>query len=137
MDTYAMNGRIIVFVAALAAVSIARVNAANDELVIPMHALNGSGEDGTATLTQVADGVKVVIALQHFPDEAQPTHIHLGTCSAINKAPEYALRLTFAGRSDSTVRGVTLKDLQKQPYAINVHKSITDLSTYVSCGNIR
>lgn len=133
-----MNRRYLYAAAVLAALSVARVDAANVQtLTIPMHALNGSGEEGTATLTQVADGVRVVIVLRHFPDEAQPTHIHLGTCGAINKAPEYGLQLTADGHSESTVRGVTLDDLRKQPYAINIHKSITDLGTYVSCGDIR
>jgi Cu/Zn superoxide dismutase len=122
---------------ALAAISFTGVAAQPAPVTIQMHALNGSGEDGTATLTQVADGVRVVVDLRHAPDDAQPTHIHLGTCGNINKAPEYGLNLTMDGHAESTVRGVTLDDLKKQPYAINVHKSASDLGTYVSCGDIR
>ena len=106
-------------------------------LTVPMKALNGSGEDGSATLTQTAEGVRVVVQLNHPSDDAQPTHIHIGTCGAINKAPEYGLALTADGHSDSVVKGVQLSDLLKGKYAINVHKSASDLGTYVSCGDIK
>lgn len=106
-------------------------------LTIPMHALNGSHEDGTAILTQTAQGVRVVVSLANAPSIAQPTHIHIGTCSNIVKAPEYALVDTQNGHGDSVVRGVKLSDLVKGSYAINVHKSGFDLGTYASCGDIK
>jgi hypothetical protein len=43
---------------------------------------------------------------------------------------------TVNGVGLATVKGVQLADLLKGTYAINVHKSTTDLATYVSCGNI-
>ena len=109
---------------------------APESLKIEMNALNNSGENGTAVLTQTNDGVRVVVELANAPASAQPTHIHLGTCGNINKAPEYALVPTMDGRGTSVVAGVKLSDLLKGHYAINVHKSPTDLATYVSCGNI-
>jgi hypothetical protein len=102
-----------------------------------MQSLNGSGEDGTATVMQASGGIFVTVALANGTSVAQPTHIHIGTCGAINKAPEYALRDTVDGKGESSVAGVSLGDLLKGHYAINVHKSGTDLGTYVSCGNIR
>lgn len=107
-------------------------------LTVKMQALNDSGENGTAVITQEDDGgIKVVVSLTGAPaDVPQPTHIHIGTCGNINKAPEYALQNTVAGKGTSTVPGVTLAELLKGKYAINVHKSGTDLGTYVSCGNI-
>jgi hypothetical protein len=110
---------------------------ASQSLTIKMVAENHSGENGTATLTQVADGVRVSVLLAHAPAGiAQPTHIHIGTCSNINKAPEYGLASTVDGKGDSTVRGVTLQQLLDGHYAVNVHKSGTELGTYASCGNI-
>ena len=106
-------------------------------VIVAMKALNGSGEDGSASLTQMADGVRVIVQLNHPSDDAQPTHIHIGTCGAINKAPEYGLAFTVDGHSDSVVKGVQLSDLMKGKYAINVHKSASDLGTYVSCGDIK
>ncbi len=118
------------------AVSVSALAAAPSTLTIPMKALNGSGENGTATLTQEPDGVKVVVALKNGSKAAQPTHIHVGTCGNINKAPEYPLNNTMGGKGMSIVKGVKLADLLKGKYAINVHKSTSDLGTYVSCGNI-
>lgn len=106
-------------------------------ITIKMVAQNDSGENGTAVLTQVADGTRVEVKLDGAPkDVAQPTHIHVGNCGHINKAPEYPLTSTTNGAGVSTVKGVQLADLLKGTYAINVHKSGTDIGTYVSCGNI-
>lgn len=106
-------------------------------LTVKMVAQNDSGENGTATLTQVADGVRVAVKLDGAPkDVPQPTHIHVGNCGHINKAPKYPLANTVNGDGVATVKGVTLADLLKGTYAINVHKSGTEIATYVSCGNI-
>jgi Cu/Zn superoxide dismutase len=123
---------------ALVAGSIAGpATAATATLVVPMKALNDSGENGIATLTQEASGVKVVIALKNGTDVMQPAHIHIGTCGNINKAPEFALVSLGKGESTSTVAGVTIDQLLAGHYAINVHKSADDLGTYVSCGDIK
>lgn len=124
-------------VVALAGVTLAAAHAATTAVTVDMKALNGSGETGTATLTQESDGVKVVVSLKNAPADAQPTHIHIGTCGNISKAPEYALVSLQNGSSTSVVKGVSLADLLKGHYAINVHKSASDLGTYVSCGDIK
>jgi hypothetical protein len=120
----------------LAAFAVPAASQEPQTITIPMKALNGSGEDGMATITQGSGGIDVVVSLQNGTQIAQPTHIHIGSCGAINKAPEYALRDTVDGKGDSLVAGVNLSDLFKGHYAINVHKSANDLGTYVSCGNI-
>jgi hypothetical protein len=112
--------------------------AATSTITIPMTALNASGETGSATLTQQPDGVQVVVTLTGAPaGVAQPTHIHIGTCGNINAAPEYPLQSTTDGKSSTVVKGVTIDQLLKGSYAINVHKSTSDLATYVACGNIK
>jgi FtsP/CotA-like multicopper oxidase with cupredoxin domain len=105
-------------------------------ITIQMKALNGSNENGTAQLTTVPGGTQVVIKLQNGTSTPQPTHIHIGTCAKINAAPEYPLSNTVNGEGTSVVKGVSIADLLKQNYAINVHKSADDLGTYVSCGTI-
>jgi hypothetical protein len=124
--------------AALAGVLAATASAQPpSSITIKMVAQNDSGENGTAVLTQVSDGTRVEVKLDGAPtDTPQPTHIHVGNCGHINKAPEYPLTSTVNGVSVSTVKGVALADLLKGTYAINVHKSATDLGTYVACGNI-
>ena len=112
--------------------------AAPNSITVKMTALNGSGETGTAVLTQSGSGVDVVVHLTGQPaGVAQPTHIHVGTCGKINAAPEYPLSNTVDGKGVSKVPDITLASLLKTNYAINVHKSGTELGTYVACGNIK
>jgi hypothetical protein len=132
------NLRFALLGAALASVVAATaLAAAPTTITIKMVAQNDSGENGTATLTDTTDGTRVEVKLDGAPkDVAQPTHIHVGNCGHINKAPEYPLEPTTNGDGVSTVKGVHLADLLKGTYAINVHKSSTEIATYVACGNI-
>src|SRR5438093_843340 len=108
------------------------------ETKIPLTALNGSGESGTATLTKVGDKTRVVIELRNSSDsaiaQAQPAHIHKGSCAKLDPTPAYALADVQAGKSTTTVP-VSIADLENGAYAINVHKSAAQLKTYVACGN--
>jgi hypothetical protein len=132
-----------VLVAALGTLAVAQqqmqntMPAASGAVVVQMNAQNGSGETGTATLTQQAGGVQVAIAITGAPSGvAQPVHIHEGTCAKLNPAPKYPLTNLMDGKSTTVVKGVTIKDLEASPFAINVHKSTSDLKTYVACGDI-
>lgn len=95
---------------------------------------SGSGESGTATLTADGDKTRVEVQLDGAPAAAQPAHIHEGTCQKLNPKPEYPLDDVTNGSSTTEVN-VSLDDLKSEAYAINVHKSATDLTTYVACGN--
>jgi hypothetical protein len=132
-----MTKHLTFFLGAISLLTMPAVAQTPNTLTIPMHALNGSGENGEAILVQGTDGVHVTVALAHGSTLAQPTHIHIGTCGAINKAPEYGLSDTIEGKGDSVVRGVKIADLLAGHFAINVHKSGVDLGTYSSCGDIR
>jgi hypothetical protein len=96
---------------------------------------NFSGEAGTATLTAAAGKTRVVIVLPSFAANAQPAHIHKGTCASLNSTPAYPLENIVQGRS-TTVVDVPLKTLLKGKYAINVHRSAKKLKVYVACGDI-
>lgn len=108
---------------------------AKPPLTIPLAAQNSSGESGTATLTQTGAGLKVVVSLDHATG-SQPTHIHEGTCAKLNPAPKWPLENTVNGKGTTTLAGVTIAQLLAGKYAINVHKSATDLKDYVACGAI-
>ncbi len=110
---------------------------ADKSITIAMKALNGSGEDGSATLTQTGKDIKIVITLKNGPAFDQPTHIHAGTCVSINPSPEFPLASTNGGKSTYVLHNETLDFLTSHPYAINIHKSTSDLATYASCGNIK
>ncbi|MHB8145656.1 MAG: hypothetical protein ACYDGM_00140 [Vulcanimicrobiaceae bacterium] len=129
--------RTLMIAAAAAAFLGASAGAAPTSVTIPLKAQNGSGENGTAVISQVPTGIKVVVALTGAPEAAQPTHIHVGTCAHLNKVPKYPLHNTIDGKSTTLVKGVTLAQLLAGHYAVNVHKSTTDLAHYVSCGNIK
>lgn len=105
-------------------------------VTVTMAPQNNSNESGTATLTQVGKDVQVVIDLSNAPAEAQPAHIHPGTCTNLAPAPKYPLVNVVNGKSTTTLKNVTLSELTSGQFAVNVHKSANDLATYVSCGDI-
>ena len=108
------------------------------QITIPMKALNGSGESGKAVLKDTKAGLWVMISLSAISEIAkgpQPAHIHMGTCAKLDPKPQYPLTNVVAGKSTTTVPGVTLAMLLKSSHAINVHDA-KDLKKYVSCGNI-
>lgn len=105
-------------------------------MTVTMKAMNGSGMDGTATLTDLGSGkTKVMLDLKNGPAGPQPAHVHEGTCATLNPAPKYPLTNVVNGRSETTL-DVGMSDLMKGSMAINVHKSPQDIPTYVSCGDI-
>lgn len=128
---------LLTIIAALLAASTAAFAAAPTTVTVTMNALNKSGETGTATLTQLSNGVKVEIDIKGAPAAAQPTHIHPGTCTKLNPAPEAPLSPLTNGKSVTVLSGKQLSDFAGGKYAINVHKSADDLATSVSCGVIK
>jgi len=120
---------------ALSAAYLAPASAATSTLTVKMSAQNGSGENGTATLTQTGSDVKVVIAIPNGPAGPQPAHIHDGTCAGI-QGVVYPLTSIASGNSTTTVKGVTIDQLLAGKYAINVHESTSNLGKYVACGEI-
>jgi hypothetical protein len=111
-------------------------SAAHPNVTLKMHAQNGSGEWGTATLTDLGGRTRVVIALQHENTTgSQPAHIHLGPCAHLNPAPKYLLKNVILGHSN-TIVDVPIDTLLKGHMAVNVHESAKNLGRYVSCGDI-
>ncbi len=109
---------------------------AQSPMTVTMKAMNGSGMDGTATLTDMGGGkTRVMLDLKNGPAGPQPAHIHEGTCANLNPAPKHSLTNVVNGRSE-TMLNVSMSDLMMGNMAINVHKSAQDISTYVSCGDI-
>lgn len=111
-------------------------SAAHPDVTIKMHAQNGSGEWGTATLTDLGGQTRVVIALQHENTTGnQPAHIHMGPCAKLNPAPKYLLKNVILGHSNTTI-DVPIAKLLGAHMAVNVHESAKNLGRYVSCGDI-
>lgn len=129
--------RLSLLLATLVFVTLSQLSAAaaTSSLTITLSEQNGSGENGTALLTQMGADVKVAIALKGAPATAQPAHIHDGTCADL-KGVAYALSNVVDGKSTTTVKGVTIDKLLAGKYAINVHESAANLGKYVACGGI-
>lgn len=131
--------RILLAAAAVAAMTTTAFAAGGEttSVKVTMNAQNGSKESGTATLQQKGKNVVVMLDLNNAPKNAQPAHIHMGTCSKLNPAPKYPLSNVQNGKSTTTIKNLDLDELIEGKFAINVHKSTNDLKTYVSCGDIK
>lgn len=126
---------------ALAAVSIAAIACAAagaypSSLKLRLYAQNRPGKTGTATLEQVPGGVKIVIKMPGGQNGTQPAHIHTGTCAKLNPVPTYALSSIVHGSSTTTISGISLGDLLKGAYVIDIHESSADTKRYVACAPI-
>lgn len=110
-------------------------SAGGNSVTVDLAELNGSGENGTATLTAEGQQTRVVLELSNPASDSQPAHIHKGTCANLDPAPAFGLPNVESGMSEATV-AVTLDALESGEYAINVHKSNDEADVYVACGDI-
>jgi Cu/Zn superoxide dismutase len=98
---------------------------------------NNSGVTGTATIADIGGGkLKIDITATGAGTGPQPAHIHEGTCSQLNPAPQFSLTDVRNGSSSTTVDG-SLQSLLATPHAIHMHKSPDELAVYVACADIR
>jgi hypothetical protein len=98
---------------------------------------NKSGETGAVTMTQDGANVVVAVTTTGAPEAtAQPIHIHKGTCATLDPKPLYPLTTLQGGTSTTTLKDMTLAQLQTGDYAINIHHSTSDVPTYYACGDI-
>jgi CHRD domain len=125
----------LVALALVSLVQLKPVSAAMTSVTIPLSAQNGSGESGTAKISDVDGGVTVVISLKG-PATAQPAHIHDGSCPNPGGVV-FPLNDVVGGSSTTPVKGTSVAALMQKPYSINVHESAANLGKYVACGNIK
>jgi|SRR5580700_6013883 hypothetical protein len=125
------------FVAAtLGAIACTTAGADPSTLSLKLYAQNRPGETGTATFEQIPSGVTIVVSLAGGQNGTQPVHIHAGTCANLNPVPKYTLTDIVRGSSTTTISGVTVDDLLKGNYVIDVHESSADIKRYVACAAI-
>lgn len=106
-------------------------------MTINLGAQNGSKQDGQAFLNDTSGGLRVKLQVKNEPAGAsEPAHIHQGTCAKLNPAPWKGLSNVVGGVSVTTIPNLTLADLKKAHYAINIHASAANLQHYVSCGDL-
>ncbi|MBI4099781.1 hypothetical protein HY440_02120 [Candidatus Microgenomates bacterium] len=100
---------------------------------------NNSGEAGVALLTAEGGKTRVILTIVAAPgasaSASQPAHIHIGACPTPGPV-KYPLSNVVGGVSD-TVIDTTIDNLKSLlPLSINVHKSATEIGTYVACGDL-
>jgi hypothetical protein len=95
---------------------------------------NGSGQDGSAQITDQGDGTsKVELIMTNQPQGAeQPAGIHGGTCISPDPDVAFVLQPVKDLKSTSTIQ-TPLSTLLNSNYAIVVEKSASD-NTITSCG---
>lgn len=120
-----------------ASVSALAADSTAGSKVFALQAENGSGENGTVALTPEGTKTLVVVQLTGAPSGTpQPAHVHLGPCATLTPAPTYALESLVDGVSMTTL-DVPIAKLTDGTFAVNVHKSVAEIKTYVSCGNLK
>jgi len=61
-------------------------------VLVQLQEQNFSGESGNVTLTPMGSKTKVDIEMASFAANAQPAHIHKGTCAKLDPTPAYPLQ---------------------------------------------
>ena len=103
---------------------------------VAMHELNGSGQNGWATITDLGGKVTVTVMINgESASASEPSHVHFGRCPHIKAIPAYNVGPIVAGKASSTV-DLSWAEINSGKYVINVHMSSTDMGNYVSCANI-
>src|SRR5579884_1258239 len=105
-------------------------------LVVPLQAMNGSGENGTATFTAQGDKTLVVIELSNGTSARQPSHLHLGICDDYTPRPAYGLSDVVNGKS-RTLLSAPFEKLVNGSMIVNVHHSYDDIATQSACGIVK
>lgn len=99
---------------------------------------HGSGVSGTARLTAVRNGVRVLLRLSGPVRNSSPAHIHTGPCrrepTFANPRIHSSLNSVVEGKSVTTVTRMTLPRLRARSFSINVH----DPGSYevIACADI-
>ncbi|HLY03596.1 MAG TPA: hypothetical protein VKR56_14010 [Candidatus Cybelea sp.] len=122
--------------AGIGVIACAAAGAYPSTLKLKLYAQNRPGETGTVTLEQIAGGIRIVVKMSGGQNGSQPIHIHSGTCAKPNLVPKYTLTNIVHGSSTTTLPGVTLGDLLKGNYVIDVHESSANTKRYVACAAI-
>ena len=144
MVSFRTISTIAVSLALTTAVALATPNAAHKMhnamssklLNINLGAQGGTTQNGTATVKDTPGGLWVKVSVMNAPKGAvEPAHIHRGVCPKPNPVPFRALKPLVNGTSVTTLKGVSVADIKKGHFVINVHDA-KNLKHYVSCGDL-
>jgi hypothetical protein len=100
---------------------------------------NNSGETGTVVIAPTADGKGSIVTIETKGQGAdpQPVHVHKGPCGPkLDPKPTYPLKTLQGGKSETTLADVSVATLTDGDWAVNVHKSTSEINTYVTCADL-
>jgi hypothetical protein len=122
---------------AAAVVAFAGAALAQQTITLVSHEENNSGETGFFSIVPNGNGITVRLSVVGEPAGGnQPAHIHTGTCANLGGVYK-PLKNVVDGQSVTDISGLTIDDLERGTYAINVHKGPGPLiSTYVTCADL-
>jgi hypothetical protein len=126
------------FIIAAALIAFAGPSAAQTAMVKLIGAQNNSGETGILSIVpNGTGGITVRVSVVGEPAGGnQPMHIHTGTCANLGGVYK-PLKNVVDGESVTDVPGLSIDDLERRQYAINLHKGPGPLiSTYVACADL-
>jgi hypothetical protein len=127
---------LLLSVAAIAAGFVTASATAPASETIAMHSLNNSGQDGTATITDLGGKVLVAVSIGNEAATAsEPSHVHFGHCPEIKAIPAYNVGPILSGKATSVVN-LSWAQINSGKFVVMVHKSTQAMGTYESCGNI-
>lgn len=103
-------------------------------VAIHLSPVEGEGQIGSAILT--SDGATTTVEIDIGPiiGEAQPIHIHVGTCGDVGSVL-HALQNVINGKSMTTIN-LSLDEILTGDVLVNVHASYADSSNYTACGQL-
>ena len=113
---------------------VSKTSSGQTEITIYLSEATGTYQTGKATLTEVDGKTRVVVDVTPAMANAQPIHIHLGTCSAVGTIADL-LENVVVGKSVTEV-DKPLAEIATGGTVINVHLSATEIRTYTACGDI-
>ena len=98
--------------------------------------LSGSGQSGTAVLTDQGNMTQVELSISAGALETELVHIHTGQCGDTLGGGVFPLTSFVGGSgSSSTLVAATLDSVMDGGHAINLHQAGSP-GTYTACGNI-
>jgi hypothetical protein len=103
-------------------------------VVIHLSPTEGDGQVGSATFVSSGSSTTVEISVEPSTTEAQPIHIHAGTCSDVG-AVIHALQNVVKGHSKTTI-DVPIDQIASGGVLVNVHESYSNPSNYTACGQL-
>ncbi len=132
-----MNSRSAALLILVALAAVPTVNdAASNNVTVPMKAMSGSGQSGTATISRASSNhITITIDLNGEPAGAsEPAMIRAGSCTDPNPGSKQVLNPLVQGRSVTTFMAPAY---HPGPRSIVVHKGVgSEMDTIVSCGDI-